>query len=796
MHEVSSTGKPDAGKKSLSLTTAITILTLGVLVVSSVIIGIFANVAYRRDLLAQYQQRAISVVQSVALSIDVDEFFHALETLEKNDHYLAFERKLGHLKDDIGALFLFSGVFDPALGFINYMEAHRTVLELGQIFPVEAFPPETLNAQRGVAGYTGVIHTGVEGLYAVAAYAPIFDQNRNPIGVAGININVTDMISDQQAFAFTVFGVVCAVVIISALITIILLKNVVSKPLSILTEVSDRVARGDMSTQMPVMPNNEIGKLARSFSLVQGEISNLVHETVTLAGQTAQGRLYLRGDESRHKGSFRDVVASVNQLTENTMLYLDNINGSVVIFDTEFRVAFVNRHTIEEQNYKPDQIIGKTAAEALPPDEAAELSRNLTQAKNAGVSRNTVKMVSPGGKVLIEEQVFLPIKSSSGEVVSYMMVGFDVSGIADAQAVAEKISAYQDFETEDITRYLRDGLAKGVLQFDYLPNAHDADTAAAAAAYNKIGDTLKESVAFIKGYVDEINSTLRSIAEGNLTANIGREYAGDFASIKDSINDIARRLHKTMSDIATASDQVLSGARQISSSAVDLANSSQEQASSVQELNASIDIIGQQTKQNASNAREANVLSNKSTENARSGNAAMGQMLGAMQQIKESSNNISSIIKVIQDIAFQTNLLSLNASVEAARAGEHGRGFSVVAEEVRNLASRSQQAATETTGLIENSISRVDMGNGIAETTAGALEVIVNNANEVLQIIASISSSSNEQADAVAQVSAGLSQISSAVQSNSAVSEETAATAQELNSQSELLRQLVSYFKL
>ena len=298
--------------------------------------------------------------------------------------------------------------------------------------------------------------------------------------------------------------------------------------------------------------------------------------------------------------------------------------------------------------------------------------------------------------------------------------------------------------------------------------------------------------------IEDENKFLAKMAEGDFTVDSTCEeaYTGGFYPLLVSFRSIADKLNDTMLQISQSSSQVASGADQVSNGAQALAQGATEQAGSVQELASTIDEISNKVNQNADNARQASKAAGCVSAKMDVSKEKMQQMTRAMGDISSCSSEIGKIMKIIGDIAFQTNILALNAAVEAARAGAAGKGFAVVADEVRNLANKSTEASENISALIENSLAAVKNGTQIADDTAQSLIQAVNDVNEMTGIIEQISEASSDQADSIAQIIVGIDQISSVVQTNSATAEESAAASEELSSQSQLMKSLVGRFKL
>ena len=304
---------------------------------------------------------------------------------------------------------------------------------------------------------------------------------------------------------------------------------------------------------------------------------------------------------------------------------------------------------------------------------------------------------------------------------------------------------------------------------------------------------------FLNNVINDEEHILSSLGKGDFQADtqIGEEYyVGVYNALLQSIRDVRDTLSSTLAQINESSDQVAIGANQVSAGAQALSQGATEQASSVQELAATISEISSAINHNAENAKGASEKSNTVKDRAAEGSKQMQEMLAAMGEISDSSNEIGKIVKTIEDIAFQTNILALNAAVEAARVGSAGKGFAVVADEVRNLASKSADASKNTSFLIDRSLQAVENGSKIANETAASLGEIVEGIDEVTAAVDEISEASNNQATSVGQVSQGIDQISAVVQNNSATAEQSAAASEELSGQAQMLKNLVGQFNL
>ncbi len=308
--------------------------------------------------------------------------------------------------------------------------------------------------------------------------------------------------------------------------------------------------------------------------------------------------------------------------------------------------------------------------------------------------------------------------------------------------------------------------------------------------------SLNAFFAMLQEQIDNVSNALTDMAKGKYDNEPMPQLKGDLKPISDAVNQVLANMNQIFGGISSAAGQVDGGSSQVSSGAQALAQGASEQAGAVEELSASIADVSSEVKQNSESIAEIVESMNAAAEEADTGNSRMKDMLEAMNGISSSSQEIGKIIKVIDNIAFQTNILALNASVEAARAGEAGKGFAVVAEEVRNLAGKSAEAAKQTSQLIGNSANKVKEGFTLAESTAESLTGIAEKVKAMDSAVRRIKVASDSQTKSIVKITAGVDQVSKVVQTNSSTAEQSAAASEELSAQAERLRKEISFISL
>jgi len=540
--------------------------------------------------------------------------------------------------------------------------------------------------------------------------------------------------------------------------------------------------------------NDEIGELHRSLEDIKRNINKLTDKFRRASTAIHEGNVLFRTTEGGMlKGGFDEVVTASNSISDAFVHLLDNLRISITIYDNDLKITYANKMTQELTGSGLNAMLGGNIRDffVLKDEGAIE---TLAKARELGVPAAVDTQALINGKLHDMTCIRAPIKNRDNVAVAGSVLFVDQHKVKEAERSAVKRITFLQAELNRFQSAL-EGLSRGCLTQRIPPAERTDDVGRIYDMINDMRVSIENSCIQIGGYVTELREKLSHLSNKNFDIEITREYAGDFAVIKESVNNITDNMYTFFGNLRAAADTVNNNTQSFASISHTLSNSLSTQEETLRMIMDEISRITTQTGENANNAGTANRISLAAKADAENGSAQMSEMVVAMINIKETSGVISRMNKVIDNIAFQTNLLALNAAIEAARAGQHGKGFAVVAGEVRSLATRSAAAAQESSSVIENSLEKIDIGVRLAKETEQSFSKIVSAVTDATEMVGKIARSSSEQAAAIKSIDNGIEQLYNIIKDDVSTTQEISTLSQDMAGQAAILQGMIQEFK-